>query len=805
MSRSNIFDEPDGKLKPNKIVIEGAEHILSFHKGQIKLEDEEFFEYITKRKETPTFQDLKRIRSLLLKYSKFFNAEENNDILNAKFQRDDEEDADRDAIESITNRFKEFFLDQYENPMALSLNNEVLPINEKKFETVLAKFYHEETGEILHSWDKNDIIGLFTMKAHEGNVYDLSVRASGDSKEVYLDLGNRKFNAVRLTTGKIELLVPERPIFRRYRGDMPISIDFSGNREDLEKFFGAWKFDGEKDLMLYSVSAATPLLPNTPNVIKTISGDNGAGKSNLTKYEKKIFDPNVIESTSVKVGKEDDFKQTLSHNLIVNVDNLTIPLSSELADIACRASTGDSISKRALYTNDEDFFVKFRRTILFNGINKPSDRGDFAERDLHFKLKKPEREKRETEEHLSKTLDIILPKVRGALLVAVAGAMEIYDSVYQELKGNLPRMADFTVWGEAISRRLGYQPNEFYNAYMEKISDSNLDVISGNTVSNLLVEFVGDQDTWSGTSTELFDGLSALAIQKGYRSFPKTSTKLTRDINDLRATLESIGISFEELKDGKRTKRISRNKVEKKVSKLSEVSETAKIRGLQPDDIKIRTVDGIVSPFIDADGIVKQSEKLSGENIRKMAEFDSFDTFDSLIKEKEEVRNNLTVEQGDYRSNIETGNPAVSSQAVDVIEKNETSSQTIDEEAPSAPFEGKLSPDSSLAESSANIFFNTKGSYCRILENCSVYRKDKAKNLSKGSVVFLYHREIVNLIPKGLARLACTQSEVWDPVSKECIFENPLIPGASSAVGSNVQMDGRSRSAEEDKNDERVE
>ncbi|MCL5873820.1 MAG: hypothetical protein M1161_00565 [Candidatus Thermoplasmatota archaeon] len=794
MSRSNIFDEPDGKLKPNKIMIEGAEHILSFYKGQVKQEDEEFFEYITKRKGTPTFQDLKRIRSLLLKYSKFFNAEENNDILNAKFQRDDEEDADKDAIENITNRFKEFFLDQYENPMALSLNNEVLPINEKKFETVLAKFYHEETGEILHSWDKNDIIGLFTMKAHEGNVYDLSVRASGDSKEVYLDLGNRKFNAVRLTTGKIELLVPDRPIFRRYRGDMPISIDFSGNREDLEKFFGAWKFDGEKDLMLYSVSAATPLLPNTPNVIKTVSGDNGAGKSNLTKYEKKIFDPNVIESTSVKVGKEDDFKQTLSHNLIVNVDNLTIPLSSELADIACRASTGDSISKRALYTNDEDFFIKFRRTILFNGINKPSDRGDFAERDLHFKLIRPEREKRETEEQLSKFLEANIPKVRGALLVAVAGAMEIYDSVYKELKGNLPRMADFTVWGEAISRRLGYKPNEFYNAYTEKINESNIDVLSGNTVSNLLIEFMSELEIWTGTSTDLFDGMSPLAIQRGFR-FPKSPSHLTREINDLRATLENAGIKVEELNDGNRTKRISKNKVGKIPSIASVPSEAAKILNYGPDDIKIRTIDGIVSPIIDTDGNALSSKLPSGKNTSIMAEFDDTDGIYGNINKKEEVKNNATTEKNDSKSNIETGSFAEETEIGGVISKAQTNSQTIDEEEIAARSEDKGLSDLNTVESSANIFFNTKGSYCRVLENCSVYRKDKSKNLSKGSVVFLYHREMVNLIPKGLARLACTQSEVWDPVSKECILENPLMPGVSSAVGSNVQMDGRSRSA----------
>ena len=56
------------------------------------------------------------------------------------------------------------------------------------------------------------------------------------------------------------------------------------------------------------------------------------------------------------------------------------------------------------------------------------------------------------------------PRLFAYILDTLVKAFQIKLTI--ELR-NIPRMADFTVWGEAIARAMGYQPTEFVNAYYE--------------------------------------------------------------------------------------------------------------------------------------------------------------------------------------------------------------------------------------------------------------------------------------------------------------------------------------------------
>ena len=55
---------------------------------------------------------------------------------------------------------------------------------------------------------------------------------------------------------------------------------------------------------------------------------------------------------------------------------------------------------------------------------------------------------------------------------------------------NLPRMADFGVWGEAIARAIGYKPMEFVNAYNENIGRQNVEALEANLLAQAIVKFV---------------------------------------------------------------------------------------------------------------------------------------------------------------------------------------------------------------------------------------------------------------------------------------------------------------------------
>ena len=55
-----------------------------------------------------------------------------------------------------------------------------------------------------------------------------------------------------------------------------------------------------------------------------------------------------------------------------------------------------------------------------------------------------------------------------------------------ELEGKLERMADFSFWGEAAARAMGYNPMEFLNAYSENLKNQSRDAINFNALAEIV-------------------------------------------------------------------------------------------------------------------------------------------------------------------------------------------------------------------------------------------------------------------------------------------------------------------------------
>ena len=66
-------------------------------------------------------------------------------------------------------------------------------------------------------------------------------------------------------------------------------------------------------------------------------------------------------------------------------------------------------------------------------------------------------------------------------------------------------MADFAIWGEAISRAMGHSENEFLDAYYNNIRFQNAEVIESNPVAFAIKKLVEDTlaDTMSRSNLVL--------------------------------------------------------------------------------------------------------------------------------------------------------------------------------------------------------------------------------------------------------------------------------------------------------------
>lgn len=119
---------------------------------------------------------------------------------------------------------------------------------------------------------------------------------------------------------------------------------------------------------------------------------------------------------------------------------------------------------------------------------------------------------------------------------------------------DLPRMADFALWGEAIARALGYSELEFVKAYYDNIGKQNIEAIENHPLGQSVAKFYdeeidGKSNVWEGQPAELLEHLEIIAqihrINTNHKSWPKEVRWLTRRLNQIRSNLlEGLGIDI---------------------------------------------------------------------------------------------------------------------------------------------------------------------------------------------------------------------------------------------------------------------
>lgn len=119
-------------------------------------------------------------------------------------------------------------------------------------------------------------------------------------------------------------------------------------------------------------------------------------------------------------------------------------------------------------------------------------------------------------------------------------------AIYPTVKlSNLPRMADFMTWGAAISQALGYQADDFINAYQKNIEVQNSEIINSNTLAQAVLMFIQDKESWDGTVRQAYEELEKLVtVSKEDKTFPKHLNKLRGHLNRIKANLMDYGVKF---------------------------------------------------------------------------------------------------------------------------------------------------------------------------------------------------------------------------------------------------------------------
>jgi hypothetical protein len=481
----------------------------------------------------------------------------------------------------------DFFCDQHGTPFAYVKNpGRVMLLSGREFKGWLVKQFYDTYSEAVGSDAFNAAKNVLEAIANEHGRISLSTRCSIDRDgRLMIDLANENEERVIISRDGWHVAKQRGPRFRRYSHMLPMEISAEG--ADLRDFVRFWRLKDDADDVLTVGYIGHLFVSDIPKAIHAAFGPKGSTKTSSQRYLRQLVDPSSVEDLTI-AGNDRELAQQLAHHYVLLFDNVS-RLKAWQADDLCRAATGTGFTKRGLYTDEDDVIFSYVRAILINGINPPTQRGDFLDRSLPSEYARVPRADRLEDSEVKAKMSVWLPKLRRTIFDALVVAIGLVDQVRSELK-ELPRMADFAVWGEAFCRAVGYRPLEFYNRLMVKVEETSSIALENDVIAELLQSMFNDErgqpyltgrDEFKGTASALLKTLKSLNEDMNYvgpKELPTSPVSFGRHLRELDADLEEVGF------------KISRNKttggrrelVVRRVHAPPEGSKTAPLLPLSP-------------------------------------------------------------------------------------------------------------------------------------------------------------------------------------------------------------------------------
>jgi len=419
-------------------------------------------------------------------------------------------------------------------------HNELHPISSRRFKDWVTREFWKKEKKTVSSDQIKQALGVFHAKAiFEGEVCDLYIRSGEAGDDLWYDLADAAWRAVKITRNGWSIDSAPPNVFKRFSHQLPQATPSKGG--DMHRLLDYVNITDKSQRLLLLVYVVSCFIPNIPHPIPVLHGSQGSAKSTFMRLLRKIIDPSKTELLSLPT-KADQLVQQLSHHWTPFYDNIT-SITPWISDALCRAVTGDGFTKRELYTNDEDVVYSFRCCIGLNGINIAAQKADLLDRSILFGLERIPPEKRKDEKTFWAEFEEDRPLILGAALDALSAALRIHPQINVT---QLPRMADFAIWGRAIAEALGYTQEDFVNAYEENMNQQNDEALREHPVATAILAFMVDKDEWVGTSSSLLVELEQIAPQEKIdlrqKLWPKAANVLSRRINEAKTNLANAGI-----------------------------------------------------------------------------------------------------------------------------------------------------------------------------------------------------------------------------------------------------------------------
>lgn len=379
------------------------------------------------------------------------------------------------------------------------------------------------------------------------NSYNVFTRVGKYKDSLYYDLADSSGQVVKITKTSVKLVKKSdiKNVFfyqdKTMREQVVPCESNYGVLDFLEEFFNL----SEEQKILLATYIYSAFVAGISHPILIVEGEKGSGKTTLLNFLSKIINP-VSKDVLVLPRNSDSLITTLSNNHFAAFDNIG-KLSDEFSNIFCQASTGGTLIKRKLYTDNTEIAISIKRLVALNGINLEISQADLLDRAVIIALMRIDDSKRVPDTVIMKRFQEVLPYILGDIFCTLSKALKILQNLNLD---KYPRMADFAKHGYAIAEAVKNGYGEVFNkAYSENITLATTTAVEENPLLDSVRQLVDDTSEWTGTSTELRTKLLYYLSKSGNRNVPsclnKAANALTRELNAHSHEFKALGIAYE--------------------------------------------------------------------------------------------------------------------------------------------------------------------------------------------------------------------------------------------------------------------
>jgi hypothetical protein len=423
---------------------------------------------------------------------------------------------------------------------------EMYRLDSSRFRDWLSQVYFVERRDLPSLSAIRRVVSLLETRQRsvDGLTPSVFIRVGGEPdadrnvSTYYLDLGDPSGRAVQVRAQGWSVVDRPDVQFQRPEGMLPLPIPSRDGSIDLLRPYVNLS---KSDFRLMITWLTTALRPVGPYPVLTLHGEQGSAKSSLARILRLLIDPHSSALLGQPTSKR-DLLATAVHGWLLAYDNISA-IPTWLSESLCQIVFGGAISGRKLFSDNERSDIIAQRPMILNGIEDFVRRGDLTDRTVFLYLPPILPTRRRAQDEFWASFHADYPRILGGVLDAVVGGLRILPSVRLP---EMPRMADYAKWGEAVGRGLGWASDSFLSTYHANRKEATSLALEDSAVGSILLQLAPQTTKWVGTSTELLAALAEVAGKKVAASarWPKTPIQFSNELRRLAPQLALHGLSI---------------------------------------------------------------------------------------------------------------------------------------------------------------------------------------------------------------------------------------------------------------------